>query len=215
MPTKETREKILEAALQLFRERGFAEATMRDIARQAGVATGLAYYYFKSKDAIVLAFYQRARVDLAERLEAAQKDKRLVRRLQALIETKFEYFGPNRRFLGALMPHAADASNPLSPFSEESRETREFEIAHFERALEETGTSVPSDLAPHIGRILWFYQMGLILFWIHDRSARQARTHTLLEKSLDVVVMLIKLSNVPLMRPARKRVLEIISIVAG
>lgn len=213
MATKETREKILEAALELFRERGFADATMRDIARHAGVATGLAYYYFKSKDAIVLAFYQRARVDLAERLEAAQQDKRLARRLRALIEAKFEYFKPNRRFLGALMPHAADASNPLSPFGEESRETRDFDIAHFERALAETGTSVPSDLAPQIGKILWFYQMGLILFWIYDRSAQQARTRKLLEKSLDVVVLLIKLSNVPLMRPARKRVLEIISVL--
>ena len=42
---------------------------MRDIATQAGVATGLAYYYFESKDAIVLAFYQRAKDDLPELLE--------------------------------------------------------------------------------------------------------------------------------------------------
>lgn len=215
MAGQDTRERILEAALELFRERGFADATMRDIARQAGVATGLAYYYFKSKDAIVLAFYQRARVDLAEQLEAAQKDKRLAARLQALIEAKFEYFKPNRRFLGALMSHAADAANPLSPFSDESRASREFDIAHFERALAETKTTVPSDLAPHIGKILWFYQMGLILFWIYDRSAHQIRTRRLLEKSLEVVLMLIKLSNVPLMKPARTRVLDIISILAG
>jgi AcrR family transcriptional regulator len=213
MPAKETRERILEAALELFRERGFAEATMRDIARQAGVATGLAYYYFKSKDAIVLAFYQRARVDLVERLEAAQKDTRLAARLKALIEAKFEYFRPNRRFLGALMPHAADAANPLSPFSEESRDTREFDIAHFERAIAETDTRVSADLAPHLGKILWFYQMGLILFWIHDRSAHQIRTRHLLDKSLEIVVMLIKLSNVPLMRPARKRVLDIMGVL--
>jgi AcrR family transcriptional regulator len=199
----------------LFRERGFAEATMREIASRAGVATGLAYYYFKSKDAIVLAFYQRAREDLAVELEAAQKDKRLAPRLQALIEAKFNYFRPNRAFLGALMAHAADADSPLSPFGEPSREVREFDLAHFERALAETKTSVPADLAPHIAKILWFYQMGLILFWIYDRSEGQRRSHALLEKSLDMVVMLIKLSNLPLLRPARKRVLNIISIVEG
>ena len=44
MTTKDTRQKILDAALELFRERGFAEATMREIAARAGVATGLAYY---------------------------------------------------------------------------------------------------------------------------------------------------------------------------
>jgi AcrR family transcriptional regulator len=211
---KDTREKILEAALELFRERGFDDATMRDIAREAGVATGLAYYYFKSKDAIVLAFYQRARADLEPRLEAAQTDKRLAARLQALVETKFDYFKPNRRFLGALLGHAADAANPLSPFGHESREIREFDIAHFERALAETKTSVPADLAPHVGKILWFYQMGLILFWIHDRSANQIRTRTLLEKSLEVVVTLIKVSNVPLLKPARKRVADIVQILS-
>jgi AcrR family transcriptional regulator len=213
MTTKDTRQKILDAALELFRERGFAEATMREVAARAGVATGLAYYYFKSKDAIVLAFYQQARDDLATELEAAHESGRAADRIQALIEAKFNYFKPNRRFLGALMAHAADASSPLSPFGEPSREIREFDLAHFQRALTETGTRVPSDLAPHIAKILWFYQMGLLLFWIYDRSPQQRRTRALLATSIEVVAMLIKLSNLPLLRPARKRVLNIIEII--
>ena len=213
MTVKDTRGKILEAALDLFRERGFAETTMREIAAHAGVATGLAYYYFKSKDAIVLAFYQRAKEELGARLEAAQTGKRLAPRLRALIETKFEYFGPNRRFLGALMGHAADPSSPLSPFGEPSRETREFDMAHFQRALDATGTRIPADLAPHMAKILWFYQMGLLLFWIYDRSPGQRRSHALLAKSLDAVVMLVRFSALPLLRPARKRVLDIIGII--
>ena len=43
--------------MDLFREKGFEPTTMRDIAAKAGVALGGAYYYFSSKDAIVLAFY--------------------------------------------------------------------------------------------------------------------------------------------------------------
>jgi AcrR family transcriptional regulator len=213
MPSKETREKILEAALELFRERGFAETTMREIAARAGVASGLAYYYFASKDAIVLAFYQHAKDDLAAVLEPAHTEKRLTARLQALIEAKFAYFKPNRRFLGALMAHAADPANALSPFGEPSRESREFDIAQFERALAETGTSVPADLLPHIAKILWFYQMGLLLFWIYDRSPQQRRSRDLLEASLRMVVMLLKFSNLPLMRPARRSVLNIIAIL--
>jgi len=213
MAPKDTRQKILDAALELFRERGFAEATMRDVAARAGVATGLAYYYFKSKDAIVLAFYQRARDELAAPLAEAQTDKRLAARLRALIEAKFTYFKPNRRFLGALMAHAADASSPLSPFGEPSRDMRAFDLAHFERALVETNTRVPADLAPHIAKILWFYQMGLLLFWIYDPSPQQRRTRDLLDKSLDMVVMLVKLANLPLLKPARKRVGEIVGII--
>src|SRR5262245_45834842 len=133
----DTRNKILEAALDLFRERGFAESTMREIASRAGVASGLAYYYFDSKDAIVLAFYHRAQDELASRIEAAQQGKTLRERLQAMIEAKLEYFTPNRRFLGALMTHAADPSNPLSPFGEASRDIREREFATIARALRE------------------------------------------------------------------------------
>ena len=209
----DTRERILEAALELFRERGFEEATMREIANRAGVATGLAYYYFASKDAIVLAFYQRAKDDLAPKSAAAHRDKRLAPRLQSLIETKFAYFKPNRAFLGALMAHAADPKSPLSPFGDPSREIREADIAQFERALVETNTAVPADLAPHLPKILWFYQLGLLLFWIYDTSAQQRRSQQLLEKSLDMVVTLIKLSNLPLLGRARKGVLKILDII--
>jgi hypothetical protein len=58
-------------------------------------------------------------------------------------------------------------------------------------------------LQPHLPRVLWLYQMGLILFWIHDRSAGQKRTRALVERSLDIVVRLIKLAGFPLMRPVR------------
>src|ERR1700749_84302 len=54
---EDTRRRIYESAMELFREKGFEETTMRDIAAKAGVALGGTYYYFSSKDAIVLAFY--------------------------------------------------------------------------------------------------------------------------------------------------------------
>ena len=57
---EETGRRILEAALELFRQDGSDTATMRDIARKAEVATGAAYYYYLSKDAIVMDFYQRS-----------------------------------------------------------------------------------------------------------------------------------------------------------
>ena len=66
----ETRAKILEAALELFREKGFAETSMREVANRAKVATGLAYYYFASKDVIVHDFYQKAKDDLASSSES-------------------------------------------------------------------------------------------------------------------------------------------------
>jgi hypothetical protein len=111
------------------------------------------------------------------------------------------------------MAHAADPSSPLSPFSEASRDIREFDLAQFERALVETRTSVPRDLAPHMAKILWLYQLGMLLFWIYDRSAGQRRSRDLLDASLKIVIALIRLSNLPLLKPARRSVLSVIEIV--
>src|ERR1700685_3927581 len=68
---EETGLKILEGALALFREQGFESATMRAIAERAGVATGAAYYYYPSKEAIVTDFYQRSCAEMQPAIEAS------------------------------------------------------------------------------------------------------------------------------------------------
>lgn len=88
---EETRARILAAALGLFRERGFDETTMRDIASAAEVAIGAAYYYFESKEALVMAFYGEASQTMHEQIEAALGRKiDLKARLRAVIDVKFE-----------------------------------------------------------------------------------------------------------------------------
>jgi AcrR family transcriptional regulator len=206
----ETRARILDAAMDLFRRQGFEETTMREIATEAGVATGAAYYYFDSKDAIVLAFYDQAQKELQPLLDkamAASKD--LKDRLRLLLEVKLRYFEPNRRLLGALAAHA-DPEHPLSPFSPQTREVRERDIEYFQRALAGSSIHVARDFEPHLPRILWMCQMGLILFWIYDRSQSQKRTQALVEKSLAIVVRLVKLSDLPLMKPVRRIVIDLL-----
>lgn len=205
-----THQQILSAALELFRTQGFEAATMREIARSAGVATGAAYYYFDSKDAIVLAFYDQAQRDMAPSLEQAlTSTKDLEERIRRIVRIKLDYFAPSRAFLGALSAHS-DPQHPLSPFSEQSRAIREADMDYFARALEGSRTRVPDDLKLYMPRLLWLYQMGLILFWVYDRSEGQRRTHALLEKSLRVVVRLLKLSGLPLMQPVRRMVIDLV-----
>ena len=84
--SEETRTRILEAALAVFRERGFAQATMREIAAQAQVAVGAAYYYFDSKDAMVMALYERAQSEIGPATGAMLDGaKTLEARLRAVI----------------------------------------------------------------------------------------------------------------------------------
>ncbi|MBV9074721.1 MAG: TetR family transcriptional regulator [Acidobacteria bacterium] len=211
-----TRRRIYDAALEMFRDKGFEQTTMRDIARQAGVALGAAYYYFDSKDAIVLAFYQENEESGHQpTLDAIAQEKKLRDRIRVVMERRFELLEPNLKFLGALFKHSPDATDPLSPFSDETRPIRERAIELFRVATSDADVKVPADLVPHLPRLLWLYQLSLILFWIYDRSEEKKGTMLLMEKSLALVVNLIRLSGLPLMRPVRRTVLELLEVVAA
>jgi AcrR family transcriptional regulator len=211
--SEETRGRILEAALSVFRARGFEKATMREIAAEADVATGAAYYYFDSKDALVMAFYERShremQVDIGAELDHA---KTLEARLRAIISKKFAYFAPNRSLLSALTAHT-DPEHPLSPFSKETATIREEDIAAFERAAHDSGVKLPPSVSPYLGRLLWMYQMGLILFWVYDRSPDQKKTMALYEKTLKMLLVTLKIAGIPLLRPLHKLAGELLAIV--
>ena len=212
-----TRTQILDVALDSFRRHGFESTTMRRIAADAGVSLGSAYYYFDSKEDLVMAFYERAMEAMLPRLEAAlTAHDGFEDRVAALLEVKFDYFGPSRAFLGALLRHAADPLNRLSPFSEATHTIRDRDQEFFARAIAESREMrLPAELAGHLPRLLWLYQMGLILYWIHDRSPGQLQTRLLREKSLALVVSLLKMSRFALLKPLRSRIVELIVLAEG
>lgn len=211
---EETRNRILDAALHLFQQRGFEAATMRDVATEAGVATGAAYYYYRSKEELVMAFYLRTDREAGEQFaNVIASTKELKKRIRGLIEVKFEQFAAHRELLTALLKAGVDPRDPLSPFGEETREVREQNIAWFARAIDGSDVSVPKDIAPDLPRLLWMYQMGLIYFWIVDQSPEQRRTKRLLDATLDLLVQLLRASSLPLMGPLRKRALKVLRAV--
>ena len=208
---EDTRRKIYEAALDLFREKGFEQTTMRDIAAKAGVALGGAYYYFASKDAIVLAFYHEMQEASRQPvLDALARHKKLRERIRCVLEKRLEMLQANRNFCAALLRHAPDGDDPLSPFSDQSRAIREHAMEQMRIAVEGSEVKVPSDLRPRLPYLLWLYQMALIMFWLFDRSPEQERTRRLTDKSLGLLVNLLRISSLPLMRPLRKAALELV-----
>lgn len=213
---EDTRRRIYEAAMEMFREKGFDETTMRDIAAKAGVALGGAYYYFSSKDAIVLAFYHEMQESShAGILQALEGQKKLKDRIRSVIDKRLELLAPNRKFCAALFRHAPDAVDPLSPFSAETRAIREGSIEHMRIAIEGSEAKVPADLKLRLPYLLWLYQMALIMFWLYDRSPNQERTRRLLDKSLPLLVNLLRISSLPLMKPLRKSVLDLVETTSG
>jgi AcrR family transcriptional regulator len=213
---EESRARILHAALELFKQRGFGETTMRDIARKAGMAIGAAYYYFDSKEKLVSAFYFETHRKIQERSrEPLARLTGLRERLRALVEIHLDELRPHRDFVRELFRIAADPESPLSPFGEGTRQIREESTRRFAEAIRGSRVKIPRDLADHLPRLIWLYHMGVILFWIHDNSQGQIRTQKLVNRTLDWIVTAVKLSRLPVVAPLRKGAVQMLTEVEG
>jgi len=209
---QQTRAAILETALEIFREQGYERTTMRAIAERAGVALGNAYYYFHSKEHLIQAFYSRTHQEhLAVCESMLEREHHIKQRLLVVMNAKIATLEPYHQFAGKLFKTAADPHSPLNPFSDESDPVRKQSIELFEKVLTGSDTRVPKDLMAELPYMLWLYHMGIILFWIHDSSAKSARTHRLIRRSLDIVVKLIVVARNPLMMPLRKSAIRLVN----
>jgi AcrR family transcriptional regulator len=207
----QTKALILETALNIFRERGYEETTMRAIAEKAGVSLGNAYYYFRSKEYLIQAFYQRLHDEhLAASLPALENANTLKARLLAVMRLRIDIMKPYHQFAGVLFKTAAHPESPLNPFSDESDPVREASIQLFDKVLEGAKARIPKDLRAELPYLLWVYHMGIVLFWIHDPSPKHRRTYRLIDHTVDLLDKLIHLASNPFMRPIRKQALRLV-----
>lgn len=66
--------RILEAAIKVFAEQGFFHSTISQIAKEAGVADGTIYLYFKNKDDILIQFYNYKTRNIFNRFRETVKE---------------------------------------------------------------------------------------------------------------------------------------------
>ena len=207
----QTRALILDTALTMFRERGYEQTTMRAIAAKAGVSLGNAYYYFRSKEHLIQAFYQSMHDDhVAVALPALEKAETVKARLLAVVRLKIDVMQPYHQFAGVLFKTAGDPQSPLNPFADEANTVREQSIKLFGTVVEGSAAKIPKDLKAELPYLLWVFHMGIILFWIHDRSPKHRRTYRLIDHTVELVDRLIYLASNPFMRPLRKQALRLV-----
>jgi AcrR family transcriptional regulator len=213
MPT-DTRQLILDTAIRLFEERGYAGTTMRAIATEAGVAPSNAYYWFASKDQLVQEFYRRIQVAHRERSAAVlagggSLTERLLAVERAGIEVMSPYHGFGSAFVGtAIVPGAA-----VSPFSEESAGARELSMAIFRDVVEGASPAVPAKLAPVLPDLLWLAHLSVVLFWVIDTSPGQERTQQLIERSVAMLGSALRVARLPGASTLVKQVGAVLDVV--
>lgn len=211
---EQTRQLILETALRLFRERGYAETTMRAIAKEAGVAVGNAYYYFDSKEHLIQGFYDRNQS--AHRLAAErvlEGDRDFAARLRGVLHAGIDVNEPYHSFASTFFKTAADPSSPLSPFSAQSSPAREAAIAIFREVVEGSSAKLDPELRRELPELLWLGWMGVVLFWVYDSSPGQRRTRKLIDGAVPLIDRLVTLSRLRVLRPALRQILALLDTI--
>src|SRR4029450_7812802 len=90
---RDTEDRILEAAHAVFLRRGTAGARMQEIAEEAGVNQALLHYYFRSKDRLSRAAFERAAAEFMPAVIAVlASDVELDVKVRRVVELELDHF---------------------------------------------------------------------------------------------------------------------------
>ena len=182
-----TKEKILEAALSLFREKGLDGTTTKEISQKAGIAEGTLFNYFATKEDLALFFFQKETHDLVEWYEKQTELHRapLPEKLFAIIHRQLEYVAPYEDFIGAVFFRSLQPQSKLSPLSLESQELRLKYLRFLRDVLEQAEKKKEIPRVGDLGAYaVGLFYIGIFMHWLHDTSRRKQKTLALLDRSL-------------------------------
>ncbi len=99
------RNQILGAATTVFAEKGFHRATIKDIARAAGIADGTIYTYFSSKTEVLLGILNRLNESTEREMQFALGSEQDVRAFfKAYVRQRISLIWPNAEVFRAVLP---------------------------------------------------------------------------------------------------------------
>ena len=94
--SRETRDRLIEAAQEIFLEKGYDSATTREITERADLGAGTFYVHFRDKRAIYDALVRRANREMYHRwLEARTPDMSVEQQVVAALGVSFDHFRNN------------------------------------------------------------------------------------------------------------------------
>ena len=188
---------------------------MRAIAERAGVSLGSSYHYFASKEHLVLEFYGHThQLHLVAIGPLLARERDLASRLRGVIRAVVVTCEPFHDFAGAIFSTVANPTSPLNPFGRESKALRDEVIELYAEVIKGSDARLPDDITAELPTLLWLYQMGILYFWIFDRSPGRLRTLEVIDQTTDLMVKLLGLANLPILRGSRKKILSLVRTVA-
>ncbi len=181
-----TRAKILEVAQRLFRDKGFEDAKVRDIAAEVGMATGTLFNYFASKEEVAVALAEAAISDAEREFAGKRRGGASLREdLFLQVATQLRRLRPIRTFIQPVIETAFAAPVFSGTGKDGQRLAAEqlqavAEILHAHRIDPERW----SIAAP----IYWALYVGVLTFWGRDKSPKQEDTLAMLDQAINMFV---------------------------
>lgn len=175
VPRAEREEQIVAVAVSEFADRGYAGASMVDIATRAGISKPLVYQYFGSKDGLFLACLHQVAGGLLERLTQAEVlvDDSVTSRIHALQAT-FEALEPQRSAWRLLYDTGLPADGEIGVAA--ARYRAEFEglaVSGSERFLAARG-SFDADDAAILTRVWLGLVFSVVGWWLEHPEVTAA-----------------------------------------
>ena len=184
---RRTRERILEAALALFAERGYEATTMRDVAREAGASLGLAYRYFASKEEFALALYMRLAEESEESAREGLQGGTVAERFERAMLMKLDQVSPHRGPLAALLSRALDPDSPISALGEGTAAVREKMGGIFLEVVRGASDAPGEKQVRELGNVLYALHLAILLYWFHDKTPEARATRELVGSARDAL----------------------------
>jgi len=193
---EKTKAKILEEAVNLIIEKGFKSASMREMAKNAGVSNPTIYNYFPTKEKILYAYVEQKHKETAMILQEIEdfNTYTLREQLQTLIETELELYLEDREFILQIsdMVFHSGGLKLDSLYSNNEVFTNMVEDM-LSIAIE--AEEIPSPpFEEHLPRLFWDYYIMVVAYWVKDDSEMFENTTQFVDHSLGVIEALLQSS---------------------
>jgi AcrR family transcriptional regulator len=118
---RDRREQLLAHAARLFAERGYHPTAVSDIVSSLGVGKGVFYWYFSSKEELLVEILKSSHLDLRRRQQAAIGDEAdPLKRIELGIRASVDWFAQHREYFAIIQLAATDET--FAPVLRRNRE---------------------------------------------------------------------------------------------
>lgn len=174
-----SRQRILECAVSLLRERGTLAQLIASAAEAARVPLATAQQFFPNDEELILAFYLRLASDLESR-SSALADGTVSDRFRELMLAKLALVSPFRDAFAGLFSKMLDPQTNIGVLSRQTELVRLRARAAFARVVHEAADAPRDGDSSSLIQGLYAAHLALLLLWSQDRSPDAKSTHAAL-----------------------------------